>query len=618
VPLNRNDIAGRTTSKVNTTPRLVGACLAALLLGVAPAQTATGSADAALLRWVETRYQLELDAKPMLRASLGLPGDADRWDDLSDEQARADAATAARLISELNSTFSDTQLSEAGKLNKRLYLYRLRQRIDRQSCALNLYPMNHYDGAHFDPVTILLSRHSIASESDARHYIARLHRIPALLQQLQDAATARGAKGYHAPRFSLQRLAKESAEFGEQTRRTAADGNALLADFETKLGALPDAQRQTLAADAQRVLRDEVAPAYVGFAATARALSSRSPGDHGVSAQADGDRCYRVFLKHHTTIDVTPETLHELGLSELQRMKAELLSIARSQGHTGSVREFIQKMREAPSSYFPDDEAGRAAYLKEATLHVERAAAAMSQWFWDAPKAKLEVRRVEAFREGSVGTAFYEQPAADGSRPGVFYANLRSTKLLPRYQIEVLVHHEGIPGHHIQIGLVYENQNLPTFRRFDDYTAYTEGWGLYAEALPKQYGFYDEPLNDVGRLALSLRRAARLSVDTGIHALGWTREQAVQFMLANTADSEASIRDEVDRYFVTPGQATAYMVGVIELLKLREEMVRQLGTRFDIRDFHRAVLENGTLPLTFLRDEVGRATARLATKTRSR
>lgn len=587
---------------------VVAAISFAVLLNIGQLARAEGPApaDGALFTWVEQAYAEELAAKPILRMSLGLPGHGTAWDDLSDERSASNAALAQRQIAELNQRFPDAQLAAAGRLNKRLYLYRLRQRVDRQSCVLNVYPMNHYDGAHFDPVTVLVSRQEITSERDALDYLERLKSIPRLLNQLQAAAQARAKQGHHAPRFSLLRLAKETSDFSAELNRPAGDGNTLLDDFTKKVSgvALSRGLRDRLLDEAGRVLSQQIAPAYSAFSGEASTLAGKSPGDFGAGAQPDGDRCYRTFLKLQTTLDLEPEQVHALGLSELRQLQSELLDIARKQGHQGSLREFVDAVRTSPQAYFPDDEAGRAAYLEAAKREVQRASAAASKWFRETPKAPLEVRRVEAYREGSVGTAFYEQPSADGKRPGAFYANLRSTKLLPKYQIEVLVHHEGIPGHHIQVGLAYENKSLPSFRRFDEYTAYTEGWGLYAEALPKDYGFYVEPSHDVGRLALDLRRAARLSVDTGIHALGWSREQAVEFMLANTADSEPSIRDEVDRYFVTPGQATAYKVGALELARLRAEMARSLGTRFDIRDFHRAVLGEGTLPLPVLRDAV--------------
>jgi uncharacterized protein (DUF885 family) len=586
--------------------RVMAFALAMLCMSAGAAQ---GRGDAALLAWLEETYQTELLERPLQRMSLGLPVDGTSWDDLSDEGAVKRAMQARHQITTLQQRFSDEQLSEQGRLNKRLYLFRLRQRLDLQSCANHLYPMNHFEGIHFEPVSVLVSRQSAASIQDAQAYLQRLKAIPLMLEQLQAAARARANKGHHAPRFTLVRLAEESNEYAVELTKPAMEGNSLLEDFERKVRSAPIDTRvgEELVEEAKRVLTQQVAPAYKLFAETAADLASRSAGDFGLWSQPDGDRCYRVLLKAQTTLDLDPESVHQLGLQALKRSQREFLRVARKLGHTGSFRAFADRLRSSSSSYFSDDEAGRADLLENVKALVHRARSSAPLWFRDFPVANLEVRRVERYREATAGAAFYEWPSADGTKSGVLYVNLRSTKLLPRYELEALVHHEAVPGHHQQVGLAVENKSLPSFRRFDDYTAFSEGWGLYAELLPKEHGFYADPKSDLGRLAFDLRRSARLAVDTGIHAMGWSREEAVRFMLEHTADTEASARDEVDRYFAWPAQATAYKVGALEILRLRDEVRRLMGGRFEIRHFHRVVLRQGTLPLNVLRDEVMRA-----------
>ena len=278
-------------------------------------------------------------------------------------------------------------------------------------------------------------------------------------------------------------------------------------------------------------------------------------------------------------------------------------------GFEGSLQDFFVFLREDPQFYYPDTEEGRAAYMQRATEIIETVRERLPEFFGTLPEAELVVRRVEPFREAGAGLAFYENATPDGSRPAVYYVNLRDMTSVPTYQMATLAYHEGIPGHHLQRSIQQEMENLPRFRQFVGYTAYAEGWGLYAESLPVEMGLYSDPYLNAGRIAMELWRACRLVVDTGLHANGWSREEAIAYLQENTPNSDADIIPAVERYVVFPGQATAYQVGKNHIVALREQAERILGDAFDVRAFHDTVLASGQIPLSMLTEEVGAWTA---------
>jgi uncharacterized protein (DUF885 family) len=318
----------------------------------------------------------------------------------------------------------------------------------------------------------------------------------------------------------------------------------------------------------------------------------------------DGDAFYNRALARTTTTDMDAETIHNLGLAEVERIHGEMRDIMRDVNFDGDLQAFFEFTRVDSQFYYPDTPEGKERYLSEATAWIDDMKARLDTLFLVKPQADLVVKAVEPFREKSAGKAFYQRPAPDGSRPGTYYANLYTMEAMPIYQMEALAYHEGIPGHHMQIAIAQELQGIPKFRRFGGYTAYTEGWGLYAELIPKEIGLYDNPYSDFGRLAMELWRACRLVVDTGIHAKKWTREEAIDYLKLNTPNPESDIVKAIERYIVMPSQATAYKVGMLKILELRERAKQVLGEKFDIREFHDAVLKQGPLPLTVLEGQV--------------
>jgi uncharacterized protein (DUF885 family) len=273
-------------------------------------------------------------------------------------------------------------------------------------------------------------------------------------------------------------------------------------------------------------------------------------------------------------------------------------------GFEGTLKEFFDFTRTDPQFFKPNTPEGKAEYLAEATAVIDQMRADLPSVFRTFPKADMIVKAVEPFREKSAGKAFYSQPAPDGSRPGTYYANLYRMQDMPTYQMRALAFHEGIPGHHMQIAIAQELTGVPEFRKFGGYTAFVEGWGLYSEMLPKEMGYYEDPYDDFGRLAMEIWRAARLVVDTGIHDKHWTREQAIQYLMDNTPNPEGDCKKAIERYIVMPGQATAYKIGMNKIVELREKAKAELGDRFDIRDFHDVVLKDGAVPLDVLEESV--------------
>ncbi len=338
----------------------------------------------------------------------------------------------------------------------------------------------------------------------------------------------------------------------------------------------------------------------------ARDTEKTATADDGVWKLPDGAAYYDYLLRNFTTTSLTAAEIHEIGLREVARLHGEMRGIMKQVGFKGDLPAFFEFMRTDTQFYYPDTEQGRAAWLAAANGHIAAMRAKLPELFVTLPKAEVVVKAVEPFREKSAGKAFYQRPSLDGSRPGVFYGNLYQMKEMPKYELEALVYHEAIPGHHMQNAVALEETALPRFRRLGGFTAYSEGWGLYSERLGKEVGFYADPWSELGRLALELHRAVRLVVDTGLHAKRWTREQTIRYHVENSPTGEDAAIRATERYILNPGQATAYMIGMLKIVELRAHATAALGPRFDRREFHDLVLRTGGVPLTVLESEVQR------------
>jgi uncharacterized protein (DUF885 family) len=370
-------------------------------------------------------------------------------------------------------------------------------------------------------------------------------------------------------------------------------------------GKIDPARADELRAAAAAALTDRVGPAYEELIAWASA--DRANSDEiatGVWKLPDGPAYYVDRLAASTTTAMTADEIHELGLAEVDRIHAEMNAIKRQVGFDGTLQEFFASLRNDPRFLFPNTDEGREGYLQASRDYYGVIEARLPQYFGLLPKAGLVVKRVESFRERPGAAQHYQAGTPDGSRPGTYYVHLIDMMSMPKLELESVAYHEGIPGHHMQISIAQELTGVPMFRTQTGYTAYTEGWGLYAERLAKEMGGFEDPYSDFGRLGAEIWRAIRLVVDTGLHSKGWTEQQAVDYFLANGPTSEGQVRAEIRRYIVTPGQATAYKVGMLKILELRERARAALGDRFDIRRFHDTVLGGGALPLAILERRV--------------
>lgn len=549
----------------------------------------------------EQIFNERVQRNPVLQTSLGIKDDYDKWQDLSDAAFEAELALTRQHLALLEA-IDVAALDKQTRLSYQLMHKQLQEMLDDARWRLYSYPVNQMFGVHSQVPALLINQHKIDSVDDAKAYIARLNAVPELFRQLQQLLTQSAEAGIIVPKFVFPHLYSASENLLQGAPFSEQGDSTLLADFSSKVAALPlsEHEQKLLLDEARVALITSVGPAYRSLISFLQQLEQQAGTDDGVWRFPEGAAFYQNRLARMTTTDYSAEQIHQLGLQQVGRIHSEMRQIMQQVGFAGDLTEFFVFMREAPQFYYPDTEEGRAAYLAEATAVIDNMRTRLDELFLVKPKAEMIVKAVEPFREQTAGKAFYQRPSMDGSRPGVYYANLYRMSDMPKYQLEALAYHEGIPGHHMQLAIAQELEGIPKFRRFGGATAYIEGWGLYSELLPKEIGLYQDPYSDFGRLAMELWRAARLVVDTGIHAKKWSREQAIQYLVDNTPNPEGDAVKAIERYIVMPGQATAYMVGMIKILELRELAKTELGERFDIREFHNVVLQNGAVPLDVL------------------
>lgn len=553
----------------------------------------------------EQIFNERVQRNPILQTSLGIKDDYDKWQDLSDEAFEAELAMTRQHLALLEAIDSST-LDAQTQLSYQLMHKQLSEILEDARWRLYSYPVNQMFGVHSQVPSVLINQHRIADVNDAKAYIARLNAVPQLFRQLQQQLTVRAEAGIIVPRFVFPHLRSASENLIQGAPFNEQGDSTLLADFKSKVAllGLTDVEQKLLIDEATVALLTSVGPAYRQFLSYLDQLEQQAGTEDGVWRFKDGDAFYQNRLARMTTTDMTAQQIHQLGVDEVARIQEQMQAIMQQVGFKGSLQEFFAFMREAPQFYYPDTAEGRAEYLKEATAIIDHMRTRLDELFLVKPKAEMIVQAVEPFREQSAGKAFYQRPSMDGSRPGVYYANLYRMSDMPKYQMEALAYHEGIPGHHMQLAIAQELEGIPKFRRFGGATAYIEGWGLYSELLPKEIGLYQDPYSDFGRLAMELWRAARLVVDTGLHAKKWSREQAIQYLIDNTPNPAGDAAKAIERYIVMPGQATAYTVGMIKILALRQQAKDALGDNYDIREFHQVVLQNGAVPLDILEELV--------------
>jgi uncharacterized protein (DUF885 family) len=547
-------------------------------------------------------FMESLRESPEYMAYLGMRERYDEWNDYSQASFDRSVAMSKDQLARLRAIDAEG-LDKSEALSLTLYSQRLENGLADTQWRYHGYPVNQMFGVHSSIPSFLINQHLIANKAEAEAYIARVRAVPEVLSHVIEDLNIRADQGIIAPKFVFPHSIRDSqniiAGIGDDA---GAEQNPLVEDFKAKLGKLEldESLRADLLAQLNQALAEQFAPAYRELIVTLQALGERSEGNFGVWSLPNGAAYYANALKRITTTDMTPDQIHQLGLDEVARIQDEMRGIMQQVGFEGDLQAFFEFMRSDPQFYLPDTDEGRQAYLDEAARVIDEMEGRLDELFYSKPKARVMIKAVEAFREKSAGRAFYQRPAEDGSRPGTYYANLYRMQDMPTYDLEALAYHEGIPGHHMQGTISQEQQGLPMFRRHGGYTAYSEGWGLYSEYIPKEMGLYSNPYSDFGRLSMEIWRACRLVVDTGLHHKRWTREQAIDYLTANTSSSVEANTKAIERYMIMPGQATAYKVGMLKILELREKARAALGDQFDIRGYHEVVLSNGAVPLNVL------------------
>jgi uncharacterized protein (DUF885 family) len=564
--------------------------------------------------WFEQKYEQQLDFSPMEKTALGRKEDYDRLDDVSEAAADEFIAWQRDSVRELRGEFDYALLTPEGKTSWDLWIYQLEQAEAAVPFRRRGYLFHQMSGMHTRLPQFLINFHSVDDESDMRAYIARIGAAARVLRQALERAELAAGEGVHAPRFAYTAVIEQSRAVvaGQPFDRDEdAPPSPLWADIEAKVaglvgaGEIDSTTAGELRADAATALREALAPAYDALISWAESELPKSDAiATGVWKLPDGDAFYAERLANNTTTDMTADQIHRLGLAEVARIQEEMRKVKNAVDFDGSLEEFFVFVRTDPRFTYPNTDAGREAYLQAARDHLQAIEDLLPNYFGLLPKAGLEVRRVESFREEPGGAQHYVSATPDGSRPGVFYAHLIDMHSMPIPDLEVVAYHEGLPGHHMQISIAQELKGVPMFRTQIGFNAYIEGWGLYSESLARQMGAYEDPYSNFGALSAEIWRAIRLVVDTGLHAKGWTEQEAVEYFTKNSPVSEGQIHSEIQRYIVMPGQATGYKIGMIKIQELRRLAETELGNDFDIREFHDAVLGGGALPLSILERRV--------------
>lgn len=584
----------------------------------AAAQAAQASRDetARINAWFEAKFEEQLAFSPIQQTFLGRKSGA--IDDMSIAAQDKVVAWQRASVAEMRKSFDYAKLSPEAQTSYDVWIYQLEQTEAALPFRTNAYIFDQMTAVHAFLPQLLIAFHVVDGAPDMDAYINRIRESGRAVRQLIDVSKGNAIEGVRPPRFAFDFVIAESTKIitGVPFDETGTD-SAVWADVKTKIGALQkkgaiDQKRaDTMLAEARAALAGPFKTAYMELIAWQTQDRAKAPEvTSGVSALPNGAAYYNERLANQTTTTLTADQIHNIGLAEVARLRAEMLTIKDEVGFKGDLPAFFAELRDQKDNrvyYYPDTDEGRQAYITDATAAIDKIKAVLPKYFGILPKADLVVRRVEPFREQPGAAQHYFPSTPDGSRPGIYYAHLLDMKAMPKSELEVIAYHEGLPGHHMQIAIAQELTSVPTFRRQAGFTAYSEGWGLYSEWLAREMpGTYVTPYSRFGRLGSEMWRAIRLVVDTGLHAKGWSQEQAVQYFLANSATTEEQARSEVRRYMVLPGQATSYKIGMLKIQELRRKAEAALGDRFDIRAFHDTVLGGGALPLTVLEKRIDR------------
>ena len=543
--------------------------------------------------------------RPMMLSQLrllerfGIRAHARRLDDLSPDFQVREAGWLRRELAILQS-YDRSRMSEDLALSAEILEWFMDDMVRGIDFMFHDYPVNQSMGIQTHLPDFMINVHQVNSAADADAYVDRIGRFDTAIDQVIEGLRLRQANGVVPPRFVIDRVIEQLDGFLSPTPSQHPLATTLEKHLLEK-----DLPREPYWTRVVVELVEVVYPAYRRLLEVLRDLREIAGEDDGVWRLPDGAAYYAHCLRHHTTTDLSAETIHEIGLSEVERIHSEMRTILKSLNlPADDVGAAMDRLNREERFLYPDTDEGRAAILTDYRRIIDEIDPHLDDLFDLRPSSGVAVEPVPAFMESTAPGAYYEAPPLDGSKPGVFHANLRSVEEVPKFGMRTLAYHEAIPGHHFQIGVAMELSHLPLFRRLIPFTAYQEGWALYAEHLAAEQGFQDDPHDRLGYLTAQLFRAVRLVVDTGIHHKRWTRQQAIDYMKAHSGIPETDLIAEVERYIVWPGQACAYMIGFLQILELRDRARQRLGEAFDLKSFHNQVLQEGGLPLPILEKRI--------------
>lgn len=543
-----------------------------------------------LYKLFDEEWEYTLRESPTFASYLGDRRYNDRWPDLNLSTTLLRHAHRLELLQKL-ATFDDSNLSPDDRLNFRLFQRQVQ--LDTEGFEFNwhLVPLDHRHGIQDE--SSLGDALTFATVKDYEDWIARLRSLPALMDQTIAVMRAGIAAKMVQPQIVMRRLPA-------QIRRQIVEEPAESLYYKPLRKFPPDipvAERERLQREAQCAIREQLVPAYRKFLGFfEREYYPACSLEVGASRLPNGQAFYAYLARKHTTTNLTPEQIHNIGLAEVKRIRAEMESIKEKVGFQGTLAEFFEHLRTAPQYRYTDANDLLTAYQ----AFSKRVDPLLPKLFRKLPRIPYGVEAIPEHMAPDTTTAYYRPPAADGSRAGTYFVNLYKPETRPKYEIPALSLHEAVPGHHLQIALATELEHVPEFRKRTHFTAFIEGWGLYAESLGDELHLYDDPYSKMGQLTYEMWRAVRLVVDTGMHSKEWSRDQAIQYFKENAPKDDLDITNEIDRYIAWPGQALAYKIGELKIKELRARAKSKLGDKFDVRDFHDLVLQNGAVPLDVL------------------
>jgi uncharacterized protein (DUF885 family) len=572
---------------------------------------ASQSESERLNAWFEERYEEQLQFSPSQLTFIGRKDRYDELDDLSEEGVDRQLEWQRKTVETMGREFDYDALTSDARISYDIWKYQYEDALANRAFRGNQYLFTQFFGPQAFIPTFISNFHRVDEPGDMDAYIKRLGEAARLLNQLLDRAQKYAENGVRPPRFAYEGVLQQARAVITGVPFTEGDDSSLWSDANRKIDALAEDGKITV--EEAGAYRESVHAALVGdFKDSYESLIAWVDSDiqrtdeqpSGVADLPNGEAYYNQLLASFTTTEMTANEIHELGLAEVTRIRGEMDAIKHEVGFEGDLQAFFDFVRDDPQFYKPNTDEGRQAFIDEVEQKLAFINERLPDYFGVLPKAELVVKRVESYREEDGGAQHYASGTPDGSRPGIYYMHLSDMSAMPLPQLEVVAYHEGNPGHHMQNSIAQELEEVPTFRTQANFGAYGEGWGLYSELLALEMGAYEGPYSNFGRLSSEMWRALRLVVDTGLHSKGWSEQEAVDFMMQNSAEPLASVQSEVRRYLVLPGQATSYKVGMIKIQQLRARAEEALGDRFDIRAFHDTILTGGAMPLKLLERRV--------------